>query len=235
MALMFISKDQKKVFLGVPKTGTRTIDDILKPIAFKINEHKNYPDTIQRAYTIVPNFQESNIETVYLFYRDPVERFISSINHLRDRKFLQFAIRYRPQWFPGVDLSSYNAPVPMEQVPPFPQHLFLRITSDVSEACKSKLGSITPEQIFNDSELMSKSTFLVKQSFWHQNIPSDKKIILNFANFETSARTVATAFGSPSDITINRLNEGNRMTTSLSPELEAAVKAHYSEDYDLQP
>lgn len=231
---MIVSGDQKKIFLGVPKTGTITAETVLSPLGTMINERRNYLDLIESAKTKIQNFDESRIEKVYLFYRDPVERFISAINHLRGNKFLQFTIRYRPQWFPGIDLSEYATTIPMADVPPFPPELFPPIREDKFSACLNMVASIPPEQFFNDTELMTYNVHLRKQASFHQNIPNDKKIVLDFANFEANMRSVAVDFGAAPNVIIPKLNTSNKITTSLSPELEAAVKSHYAEDYALK-
>lgn len=43
------------------------------------------------------------------------------------------------------------------------------------------------------------------------------------------------SFGVPANTAIPVLNSSESLTTSLSPELEAKVKAYYAEDYQLKP
>lgn len=53
--------------------------------------------------------------------------------------------------------------------------------------------------------------------------------------FEENLRKVAVEFGAPSNIEIPKLNESNKITTSISSELEARIKEYYAEDYSLKP
>lgn len=227
---MIISNNHKIVVLGVPKTGTRTIKNILAPYSISLSEHDDYSIVMLNAVIKIPGFSPSEVEKVYVFWRDPVKRFISAVNYFRSPKHIQFLIRHKPQWFNGIDLSAYTTlynKMPYGGMPPFPP-----IPQEVIDQCLVAAEGITPEQIFADELLMTMYT--AKQKLWHK-YAKDKLIVLDFANFEENLRRVAIDFGAPADIVIPKLNESRKLTTSLSPELEAAVREHYAEDYALKP
>jgi hypothetical protein len=102
----------------------------------------------------------------------------------------------------------------------------------VTEEMLSAAASITPEMMFQNEELRAHSALLSKQSKWITH--HEKLTIFNFDNFENNMKVIATAFGANlSDVPI--VNASNKITTSLSAELEARVKEYYAEDYSLKP
>jgi hypothetical protein len=151
------------------------------------------------------------------------------VNHYRSPAYIRFLIRFTPEWFQGIDLSVYSDgsdPVPgAEEASEVPQ--------DVLDACVAAAAQIQPEQIFGNRRLFENNPVLRKQAFWYNNIPKDKLVVLRFADLETSLKDLAISFGAPADIQIPRLNESRKLTTMLSPALEAAVRDYYAEDYAL--
>jgi hypothetical protein len=64
---------------------------------------------------------------------------------------------------------------------------------------------------------------------------SSNMIVLNYSAFDENMRIVMDSFGVPSNTEIPRKNASDKLTTSLSPELEAKVREFYAEDYALKP
>jgi hypothetical protein len=236
---MIISKDQRIVLMGPTKTGTRTSKSVLLPYGIFLEEHVDYVRIIYNCIQKVPNFDFLKIEKYYVFWRDPVERFISGCNHFRSPAYIKFLIRFNPQWFTGIDLSPYSNGLPFTPTTPTESKSILdplsEIPQSVINSCLEFAPQITPEQIFNDNQLMTNNTVMQRQQRWHNNIPTDKLFVLEFSNFEENFRKVAVEFGAPSNIEIPKLNESNKITTSISSELEASIREYYAEDYSLKP
>lgn len=233
---MLISLDKKLLFIGVPKTGSRSVLTVLSaygiPLTSIVPGKEGYHSTYTECCEICeseffpetpnyPNFDRNVIEKVYLFWRDPVERFISAANMFRNIRKRQYLLSKRPEWFVGVDLSPYITPYGIR-----------KIEEDVLVDIENAAKLITPEQILNDSEIMARDHFK-PQSTWHQDVPNDKLVVLNFGDFEQNLRTAAAGFGVPSNVDVPKLNESNKITTSLSPALETTVREYYKQDYSL--
>lgn len=225
---MLLSLNKKLLFLAVPKTGSRSVVNLLRPNALSLKtiydtDHLTYTKCRENVEQNSVDFNMSDIETVYLFYRDPVDRFISAVNYIRTIKNTTntHLLRKKASWFPGIDYSWY---INANGVKPLPE--------DLLAAVNSMASTITPEQIFADEEIMS-MVFFKPQYHWHTDVPPSKLSVLNFSNFEQNVRTLATQFGLAEDVAIPRLNESNKITTSLSPEFEAEIRAYYAADYAL--
>jgi hypothetical protein len=222
---MLISKDLKYIFSANPKTGTRTIQRILADNSFQVGDHPRTNVCLGLSKMRYPDFSYENLEKIYVFWRDPVQRFISTANYLRSTG-VRNIIKRHPSWFPGIQL-------PLDG----PAGGRFTITQEIL----SLAAAITPEQIF-DEEMQRRTAetpteslpFFNKQSEWIIDEP--KLEVLDFADFENNAKKVISAFGMDADTTsIIKVNESIKLTTSISPELEARVKEYYAEDYSLKP
>jgi hypothetical protein len=241
---MLISTNHKIVVLGVPKTGSRTIVKILAPHSIMLGGHAEYPFIAQEVAKKPGGFSPSEVEKIYVFWRDPVKRFISIINHFRSPSHIRFLIRHKPQWFDGVNLSACKglgdeslevaAGTFPRHIPPFRIYPFY-IPQEVIDQCLAVAEGISPEQMFADDLIMSKSVIARKQVFWHETAPKEKLVVLDFDQFDAGVRRIAADFGLPADTPIPVVNESRKLTTTLSPELEAAVRAYYADDYALKP
>jgi hypothetical protein len=220
---MIISNNHKYLYIANPKTGTRTAFQLLTPYGISLNgEHLTIRMALGNAGRLIPEFNMNQIEGIFVFWRDPVQRFISAVNHFRSPRGIHVLIRHHKEWFDGIDLSMYPAPTP--GVAP----TLITVTAEMLSAA----ASITPEMMFQNEELRTHSALLSKQSKWIT--PHEKLMVLNFDDFENNMRTVATAFGANlSDIPV--VNASNKITTSLSAELEASIREYYAEDYILKP
>lgn len=226
---MIISNDYKTVVLGPTKTGTRTVKNVLSPYGVFLEEHINYGRVIYNCLQKVPNFNLDGVENYYIFWRDPVERFISGINHFRSPAYIKFLIRFNPHWFTGIDLSPYSDGSDHEPgSPPMPD-----IPQAVLDECIAFAPQISPEQIFAEHRLFRNNQVLTKQAFWYNGIPTEKLFILLFSDFAIGLKHLAGLFGAPADVQIPKLNESSKITTSLSTSLEAEVRSYYAEDYEL--
>ena len=222
---MLLSTDLKYIFSANPKTGTRSIQQILANNSIRLGDH---PQTIicpSLCKMKCPDFDSDNLQKIYVFWRDPVERFISTVNFLRSGG-VRNIIRRHPSWFPGVQLPISG-----------PEAGGFTITDEIL----AMASVITPEQIFEE-EMMRRNLetptetlpFFNKQLNW---VITDPKVqIMDFADFENNAKIIISSFGlDPSTTTIPKINESIKLTTSISPELETQVREYYAEDYALKP
>lgn len=232
---MIISRDKTIMVIGVPKTGTRSTLKFLSEYGTTLlfteagknpGHHITYTQSCENCESQapfgVPGFNRANIEKVYIFWRDPVERFISAVNHIRNVRKYRYFLRHKRDWFPGVDFTYFLNP--MKGV----------LGEEFWTAVDIIAKQITPEQIFGDAQILSVEHFR-PQGDWYKDIPSDKLFVLDFANFEQNLRIIGNDFGVPADAIVPKINESIKLTTSLSPELEAQVRAYYAEDYKFKP
>jgi len=225
---MIISNDSKSIFIANPKTGTITAHTLLKDYGITVGAHTDLSAAIMRVKAKNINFNYKLIENAYVFWRDPVERFISGVNYLRTKAVEQIMIR-NPEWFPAFSYLN------LRDNPPNPGEILPRI--QVTQEMEAVAASITPEKMF-ESHISNKTTnatlsylLLEKQSMWISN----NMIVLSYANFDENMRIVMDSFGVPNNTEIPRKNVSEKLTTSLSSELEARVREYYAEDYILKP
>lgn len=231
---MLLSNDKKAMMLGVPKTGTRSSLSILSPygatLLYRVpgkNEgnHITYTqccEICEDSTFGVPGFSRAAVDKVYIFWRDPVQRFISTTNYIRGVRKNSYLLKRKQEWFPGVDLTNYLNP------------LLGPVAEDFWVAVDAAVAKITPEQIFADADTL-RTEYFRPQADWYRDVPNDKLRVLDFAQFDAGIRTIAADFGVPAGTEVPRINESEKLVTALSPELEAAVQAYYAEDYALKP
>lgn len=228
---MIVSNDKKYFFIANPKTGTRTALDVLKSHGIYLADHPHVSAAIGMFQMKDPTFDYHAIEKIYVFWRDPVDRFISAVNFLRSARGGPELLRRNREWFPDVEIKDPVIPIRGSGITKI----------EMTDAILEMLAAITPEQIFNDemervSPPHNKQIFhvLQKQGLWLTG--SDKMVILDYANFEHNLKLVASDFGIDcANLIVPVLNKSTQLTTSLSPELEARVQEYYFKDYNFQP
>ena len=219
---MLISSDHKTVVLGVPKTGSKTILSVLSSSAgFVGREHSTYPQLILAAESALNLPINDTVEKIYVFWRDPVDRFMSAANFIRSSA-VDWLMRRNPELFPDENIPQMG------------------IKPVVSNNAKGIAATITPLQIFEDeltrvsgSSPTNICPWLIKQSHWIDKL-DPRVIVLDYANFNQNLILVATDFGltiTSSDIP--RINESVKLSQNLSPSLEARVREYYADDYLL--
>jgi hypothetical protein len=225
---MIISNDLKSIYIGSPKTGSRTALSLLRNYGTVLGDHLTLSQSFYEATKKIDNFDYQVVENVYAFWRDPVDKFISAVNFLRGNRPATLLLK-NPEWFSQFDYS--NSITTTENGFQIIDH------TGVTAEMKAAATCITPEQIF-ESHVNGKindanKTYMVleKQSSWIWHGFNT----LYYADFDTGMRVVMDSFGVPENTTIPVLNSSESLTTSLSPELEAKVKAYYAEDYQLKP
>lgn len=231
---MLLSNNKKVMMLGVPKTGTRSSLSVLSPYGINLlykapgkNEgnHITYTQCCEICEDSdfgVQGFSRVGVDKVYIFWRDPVHRFISAINYVRGVRKNRYLLRRKQEWFPSVDFTNYRNP------------MLGGVNEDFWLSADAAAARITPEQIFADAATLRTEHFRA-QVDWYKDVPNDKLIVLDFAQFDAGLRRIAADFGAPADTPIPVVNESRKLTTTLSPELEAAVRAYYADDYALKP
>ena len=225
---MIISNDLKSVYLSAPKTGSRTANAILKNYGTIVGDHLTATETLMACGRKIKDFNYQTVENIYVFWRDPVDRFISAVNFLRANRPV-IIITKNPEWFREFDCSKLITTSNTG-------HQTFDYSLLTPEMCAA-VKAITPEQIFDahiDAKMNNPNAsyaFLDKQSKWIQ----EGLNILDYADFDANMRIVMDSFGVPANTAIPVLNSSESLTTSLSPKLEAKVKAYYAEDYQLKP
>jgi hypothetical protein len=222
---MFVSKDFKNLFISNPRTGTKSIRTVFAPHVYMIEDphsthfsgHMQISECIRILTQQKINFNQEQIEKIFVFWRDPVEKFISAVNHLND-----------PQVF--NDLTK--------KITAVPGFTYSRTVNFIPD--NATVDTMTPEYVaYNflpklDSSDSAKdiiSLHFSKQTRWI--VPSEKLQVLNYANYEDNFRTMAGFFGVDPNIEIPREHESVGGYTSLSASTEAVVREYYAEDYAL--
>ena len=212
---MLLSNDSKSLFIGNPKTGTSTARSVLQPYGFYISDshssspsqHATYDECITLLSALKPSFNLSQLEHIYVFWRDPFKRFISAYNHvkrsLNGGNGYAVLSRNRPNIFTSdnLDIDPVNL-------------LLDRINTPVKKY-EDPIGQI-----------------LLPQSRWIK--PSAITTILNFDNFENNLKIVAAAFGADvANLAIPTLNESPDTGLEITPVLESLIREYYAEDFTL--
>jgi len=201
---MIVSHDNKYIFYLVPKTGSTTIRNLLRPLGTNVAVHIH--DTPSPAYLAL---------TGYAFWRDPVERFVSTYNFLRTYRTVLFKLF--PEDFSGVVMPE---PLDEESFNALPQHLREKINRQPVDLL---------ERINRTNILGFKP-----QSAWfdHPNMN-----VLNYHDFESEARRLIGIFGGDTAIDIPVENEKPNFITDLvvTDDLRRGIEDLYRLDYRYDP
>lgn len=229
---MFISKDFKYLYISNPKTGTTTIRDIFLPYVYYIDDpHANERSghvTQSLCFKILqkqqPKFDPEKIEKIFVFWRDPVERFLSALNFLVE-----------PVFYNQISPIFQNTITSKTHPTDGQFNVISRYLNDILNP-----DLITPEfmldivlpKIYNtEDELNLIAQHFSKQTKWI--IPSERVKVFNFNDYENGVRTMGDAFGVKIPDKLKRLNESISKYTSLEPSIESRVKEYYAKDYTL--
>jgi hypothetical protein len=211
---MIISNDLKYLFIANPKTGTNTARNVLRPYGYYISDaHSSSPSqhvTVDECIELLsrqkPEFNPSQLEKIYVFWRDPIKRFTSAYNFVKQSisgPGLNFLVRTRPNI-----LINNNTDIS-------PENLLLDRINSPSKKYEDPIAQI-----------------LTKQSKWIK--PSTITQVLNFDDYENNLRIVAAAFGADiSTLEIPSLNESSDTGLEITSSLEAMIREYYAEDYAL--
>lgn len=93
---MIISHSLKKIIYFVPRTGSTSFYKCLKPVLTDVYAH---------THGIISNRDQEKYQDydVYAFYRDPVERFVSSLNYSGRAHFIESNIKFINQELTPID------------------------------------------------------------------------------------------------------------------------------------
>jgi len=211
---MIISNDLKFLFIGNPKTGTSTARSVLRPHGYYLcdafSTAPSHHLTVDECFNLLsnqkPQFNPAQLEKIYVFWRDPIKRFISAYNHVKSTTTgngLELLIKYRPNV-----LINNNTDIDPEKL------LLDRINA--------------PYKRYEDPI----AQILTKQSKWI--IPSNITQVLNFDDYENNLKIVANSFGvDVSTLQIPTLNESSDTGLEITGSLETMIKDYYAEDFTL--
>lgn len=233
---MILSQDKTKVFFNVPKTGSLTVRELLKPISTRIGEQDNLPEHYNRNYLamyyrqyIDPNITQDELDNItgYAFWRDPIERFRSQFNFARQSS--EFYRAVFPEFFGAgapFDMATLN----------LPKRLTTLDYNRIPKRIRDKIDDIlTPENFFWRIHNIPDIHILVyPQSHWfaHTNM-----VVLNYHDFENEARKLIGLFGGDTSVTIPALNVSESFLPNIPipPELEDHIRTLYGFDYHYDP
>ena len=208
---MLFSNDLKKLFLGVPKTGTQTALSVLQdysiPVAKK-GMHPEADDCIQIAKR--KGHEIAFPLKIYAIWRDPVDRFKSSLAYLKKTNPRIF-LNLFPEKFNGIDLPEDNT---------------------ISPEFKQVLDTIN----FIDMKPIIYSNILIilrPQLSW---LGYGNVTCLPYSDYDNSLRTIMTDFGIDITVDIPRLNvtDTSFIVEPTEQELEE-IRNFYQYDYAYQP
>lgn len=225
---MIVSNDLKSIYIAAPKSGSRTAEFLLKDYGTFVGDHLTATQTLSAAQREIEGFDYKTVENFFVFWRDPIDKFLSAVNFLRSKRPSHVLLK-NPEWFTQFDYSQY--------IKTTNTGLKIFDIAGLSPELKAAVEAITPEQLL-DAHIEAKRTgvgesymVLDKQSHWIQ--PGLN--VLDYANFDTNMRTVMDAFGVPANKEIPVMNTSDKLTTTLTTELEIKVREYYAEDFELKP
>ena len=226
---MIISHDRQTLFIGVPKNGSQTARAVLGQIGVdlvgEMGRHPTIPEAIRLAEALLPG-ETIAPKTIYVFWRDPVERFCSAVEfHKRclPNSLMQLfpdrfvGIKPHPRWFEtnpsevAPDLRTL-----IEGIPPL----------DI-------LAALPPPHVPGVSfqPRGGNLSFYRPQSEWldHPGVT-----VLPFADYEAGLHEVVDQFGGHgASVGIPKINAAAGPLPVLSIGEAASVRAYYAEYLQL--
>lgn len=214
---MIISNDKTVLYLGVAKTGTVTMQDVL--VNYGNNFTRSRHQTFIQIRDRYPDLTDFTAVKVYAMYRDPVERFASAYNYLITKCTGGMYDRF-------PELFTRMAP---------PPQLFYKNPADVPAEIQAIAQTITPRMVIE-------SLFQRKWNFDIFSIQCDywtycNATILPFSDFDNSAKTIIAAFNGDTSIVIPKLNSAdhNVLDNFADADTIDLIKNYYIKDYAFAP
>ena len=215
---MIVSHKLKKVLLMNPKTGSKSLYDYFSPLHRKLDIYKHSHEIFFKDDHLCADYD------YYAFYRDPVERALSSINHLK-RTSKNLILNYNRNSMMYEDLLYKNENVPVRSAQRFMDNVFSRFINSLYENATGNevskkdnifpLGNRSLEQVIffknlsiidilegiqqypEYSILMSTNMAVFEhQSHW---LDKPNMHILDFSNYDNEVRRVYAEFGGEFD------------------------------------
>lgn len=239
---MILSHDKSKVFFSVPRTGSTTARMLLI-------DHRYPLFSPEEIYTTKAHLNRSELKsyfeekggrlpdfldvTGYAFWRDPVDRYVSSATHYRLNTF--GLKRLFPEIFgPGMshDLSPYPY-VENRMTKEYFQSLPVRIQEKIINPTDEVSFFKAVRRIKNEL----KSIMFLAQTHW---LAQPNMVVLNHHDYINEMRRLLSVFDVPDveNCHIPLANASSRYCippTSITDEVRELVKEEYKEDYAFDP
>lgn len=209
---MLFSKDLTKLLLGIPKTGSNSAYEAMKNDTVVICDERQHPRIYEsvRLAKIKGYEAEYPVQEVYAFWRDPVDRFKSSLAYFKQTNPRFFYTQFSEK-FIGIDLPEDNT---------------------ISPEFKAVLDTINFSEMY-PYVFSEKILLFVPQAVWLRDVPVT---VLPFSDYENSMRTLFDIFGVNADTPIPQLNVSDAsFLLPLTKEEEERVRVFYQFDYAYQP
>jgi hypothetical protein len=224
---MLLSTDRRNIYLGITKTGTNTVRNCLENLSTKISKpgaHPTYVELVSHEFHKTDVITPEEIATCnfYAVWRDPVERFASAVSFMKRRatSALMFLL---PEKFPNSVIPHNGWMVDYSSRTIEEQQIIDTIgLNDVITNLTS--STLTPYIV------------LQRQSNWLRNTPNIQ--ILPFSDFESSVRTLYTAFGGvdAQNLIVPKLNSSpDSLLTDCDSTTRQMIMDYYQEDYSYEP
>ena len=215
---MIVSHKLKKVLLMNPKTGSKSLYSHFSPLHRKLDIYKHSHEIFFKDDHLCADYD------YYAFYRDPVERALSAINHL-NRTSKNHNLNYNLNSMMYEDLMYKNENVPVQSAQRFIDNVFSRFINSLYENATGNevskkdnifpLGNRSLEQVifFKNLSIIDilegiqqypEYSILMSTNmnvFEHQSHWLDKPNmhILDFSNYDNEVRRVYAEFGGEFD------------------------------------
>lgn len=212
---MILDRESKKVIMLNPKTGTMTLANTFAKYSTGLR--------VEHEHTRLTTFKNIVLEdykdyTVYCFYRNPVDRFISGFNYSKTGKIPSFtnyiALLYRDKKVPLF--TKLHEPID-------------EFTEAIQDLHISEFLAPKDSRVYDCAMNMDCSFVLEKQvSFCdHPNV-----VLLDFENYEDNVRWLLSEFGLDPTVDIPKLNASSTGARySVTEEEIEKIKLVYKEDY----
>lgn len=232
---MILSKDHKSLFLSVPKTGSTTMRELLKPYGIPLMSMIGVGPhaTKQMVDEVYPTlYPESEVRpedmTVYLFWRDPIDRFMSGVS---------FSLQYKnalKRLFPEEfhEMSEHMT----DEYKNLPDKFTESMLETLPLKTREKIMSLVYDEnmVFRALECVDNLVFTPQ---WHWYTGSGNIVTLNFHDFENEARRLLTVFGADPSLEIPKKNKKPDFIPKLNitEHYQSVVLDRYLGDIALDP
>ena len=229
---MIISPDKTKVFFAITKTGSTTVEALLSQIpgVIVLNDdrikHGRRSD-LDHEIDINPELSGMNAWdiTAYGFLRDPIDRFFSSCNYLK--QFPLALTNLFPEIFPEGSL-----PIPV-MTTEFKRRISIsEWNSTLTQEQRTTIRNLTPYDFLN-IPIQKLGTSMDPQWKWIQQDVT----VLRHNDFENETRKLISLFGGDPTVSIPKLNAADDFPASVKyardPEIQQLLHERYFMDFQL--
>lgn len=219
---MIISNKHQSIFLMIPKTGSQSACETIKKYCsfdYSSVSHENM-EYVTKKFNAQFNLDPSLLQgyTVYAFYRDPIDRFISSSVYLKRRFVGQMTNLFYDRFTHRKASNFVVESGDYDQLP---------------ESLRKEIEQIPIDDIIKIESVCNPETgFLIfkKQVHW-LNCPNI--IPLNYHDYNNELKRLVEAFGGiVTDDQIAKINTSVRYNTDVvNQETQQKIRELYHEDY----